>query len=440
MTGTATPDDAPIDDAARYPTLARARYAQAVVALIGLFCAMDITVVSLLIEPMKHDLHLTDVQIGLVHTTSFFAAYGLFAIPMGMIADRWPRARMLLAAMILWCGGLLLIALSHDLWLLSAAKALMGVALAMTYPAAMSLIADYFPPDRRAFATVSFGMGQDLGGGAGLLVGGIGYSALVAAVLADPLALGGVSPWRAVSFIFAALGVLLIPAVFALREPMRMERRSDARGSWRELWAYRAFLMPLFAGMMAMGGLVSGLRAWFAPALMRLYALQPGDFALWLSIVMFGAGLIGHLLSGKLVNMTRARGGHASAMRLAAGAAALCIPGSFVATAAGVPGFAALASLLMIASGIAVAVPVIVINFRVPNELRGLTMGLYIVLLSVAGMVGAPLVGYVSQVLGDEKMLGRAMALVGAPCALLATLAFLLATRSGGEVPSTGPQ
>jgi MFS family permease len=416
------------DEVASYPSLMQARVAQIVVAAIGLFAAIDITVVGLLIEPIKHELGLTDVQVGLVHTTSFFAAYGLFAIPMGMLADRRKRVRLILAAMLLWCGSLILVGLSHDLWLLALAKAIMGLALAVTYPAAMSLMADNFAPNRRAFATATFGIGQDLGAGAGLLIGGIGYSALVAMVAVNPHALGGIAPWRAVSLIFAAIGLLLIPGILAMREPSRMEMRSSGGGSFRELWNFRGFLIPLFVGMMALGGVVSGLRTWVAPALMRLYGLQPGDFAVWLSAVMLISGLGGHVLSSKLVNMARARGGDQTAMLLAALAAALCIPGSFLAMTAGIWGFAALMSVFMIASGVAVSIPVIVINFRIPNELRGLCMGLYIVLISLSGMIGAPLIGYASQRLGGDAMLGEAIALVGAPFALLAALSFWAAT------------
>ncbi|VWC51144.1 major facilitator transporter [Burkholderia lata] len=419
-----------------YPSLARARFAQIVVAAIGLFAAVDITVVGLLIEPMKHELGLTDVQVGLVHTTSFFAAYGLFAIPMGMLADRCRRVRLMLVAMVLWCAGLMLVGLSHDRWLLAAAKAVMGLALALTYPAAMSLMADNFAPDRRAFASATFGVGQDLGGGAGLLVGGIGYSALVGMVALNPHALGGISPWRAVSLIFAAFGLLLIPAILALREPARMEMRSTgSSGSFRALWNYRRFLIPLFVGMMALGGLVSGLRTWCAPALMRLYELQPGDFASWLSAVMLISGLAGHLLSSRLVNMARGRGGDQTAMLLAAIAAVLCIPGSFLATTSDTWGFAALMSLFMVASGVAVSIPVIVINFRIPNELRGLCMGLYVVLISLSGMIGAPLIGYANQRLGGDATLGEAMALVGGPFALLAALSFWVATWSWAAAP-----
>lgn len=419
--------------AAAYPALRQARFSQLMIGLIGLFVAMDVTVVGLLVEPMKHDLGLSDVQVGLVHTTSFFAAYGLLALPMGILADRTRRVRLLAIAMCLWCASLLLVGLSHDLWLLAGAKALMGAALAMTYPAGMSLMADNFAPERRAFPSVTFGMGQDLGGGAGLLIGGLGYSSLVAMVAANGDALAGIAPWRAVSLVFAGIGVLLIPPVMAMREPARMEVKAAGNGSFRELWAYRAFLLPLFAGMFALGGLVSGLRLWFAPALMRLYDLEPGDFAVWLSIVMLIGGFSGHMLSGKLVGLAGAQRGDAAAVRLAALAAIMCIPTSFLAMMPGTGGFGALAGIFMIASGIAISIPVIVINLRIPNELRGLCMGMYVVLISVSGMIGAPLIGYASQRLGGDAMLGGAIALVGAPFALIAAVSFWVAGTSRSD-------
>ena len=355
--------------------------------------------------------------------------WALVAIPMGILVDRSTRVRLLLAAVVLWCGSLFLIGLSHDVWLLALAKGIMGLALALTYPAAMSLMADYFPPAKRAFPSVTFGMGQDVGAGVGMLVGGVGFSALVALVASSPQALGGLSPWRAVSLIFAGCGVLLIPAVAMLREPPRMERQASGSGSLIALWHFRSLLIPILIGMMALGGLVSGLRTWFAPALMRLYKLQPGDFALWLSLIMLIGGFTGHALSSRLVTLAHAQGGDRKAMLLATVAAVICVPSCFLAMTSAVWGFAILMTVFAIASGIAVAIPVIILNVRLPNELRGLSMGLYVVLLSISGMMGAPLIGYVSQQLGGDQMLGQAMAVVGAPFAALAAISFVFATR-----------
>lgn len=414
-----------------YPGPGRARYAQLVLASIAVFTTMDMQIVGLLAEPMKHDLGLTDVQLGLAHATSFYAAYGLLATPMGMLVDRLVRVRMLVAAMILWCGGLALTGMSTDFCMLAAAKTILGVANAITYPAAMSLMADHFAPAKRAFATMSYPMGQTLGQVGALLVGGLGYSSLVGMVAANPDALHGLAPWRVVPLLFAMLGLFLLPLLFAMREPARMEMGERGRGSLRKLWAYRRFLLPLFAGMTFLAGASTGVQVWFAPALMRLYNLQPGDFAIGFSIQMLATSLISLAASSTLVNLARDRGGDRLLMLPAAIAATLCAPAAFMALTPNVIWFAAFSAVFAVAGGIAIAIPVIAISLRIPNELRGLTMGLYVVLISVTGAIGSPLVGFVSGILGGEMMLGHAMAAVGAPFALLAGLSFWIATRAG---------
>lgn len=412
-----------------YPSPGRARYAQGVLAALALFSAMDLYVVGLLIEPIKHDLGLTDVQLGIAHATTFYLAYGLLATPMGMLVDRLVRVRMLLAAVILWCGGLALTGFARDVTMLAAAKALLGVANAITYPAAMSLMADHFAPDKRALATMSYPMGQALGQVGALLIGGLGYSALVGIAAADGGALLGLAPWRVIPLLFAGFGLLLIPPLLGMREPQRMERGEEASGSFAKLWAYRRFLVPLFVGMACLSGMSTGIQTWFAPALMRLYRLQPGDFAVGFSIQMLVASLIALAASSALVNLARARGGDRLLLLPAAVAALFCAPASFMTMMPDVLWFAAFSGVFTIASGIAIAIPVIAISLRLPNELRGLTMGLYVVLISLTGAFGPPLVGLVSGALGGEMMLGQAMAAVGAPFAVLAGLSFWVATR-----------
>jgi MFS family permease len=417
-----------------YPSMARARYAQVVLAGLALFSAMDMQVLGLLIEPIKQELGLTDFQVGLTQATSFYAAYGLLAVPMGILTDRMVRVRLLIVAMLLWSCGLLATALSHSVWMLAGSKALMGVASAITYPAAMSLLADYFAPDRRAFATASYPIGQDLGQVGALLVGGLGYGALVAMVAADPNALGGLSPWRVVSLIFVGFGLLLIPLLLGMREPPRMEVRDAGKGSFSALWDYRAFLLPLFAGIMFLSLVASAVRVWALAALVRLYGLQPDDFAMSSSAIVLVAGIASLLLGSKLINVARASGDDRRMIMPAVVASILCAPASFVATMPNTIWFAVLATLFLLVSGIAIAVPVMAISFRIPNELRGLSMGLYVVLVAIAGMIGAPLVGALSTAMGGDMMLGWAMAAVGAPASLLTAFSLWFASRAPADI------
>nr|WP_316638947.1 MFS transporter [uncultured Roseateles sp.] len=415
--------------AGSYPSLSQARTAQIALAFVAMCSSMDAQVIGLLIEPIKQELRLSDAQIGLAYGTAYSGVVGLLAIPAGMLVDRVSRMRLVLLATLLNCGGLVLAGMSHSLWMLVLAKIMAGVHAALVYPAAMSLLADLFPPEKRAFGTLSYPIGQTLGSVCALLVGGLGYTALVTAVATNPNLLGGLSPWRMVSIAFALIGFLIIPVLVALREPTRMEVGTANQGSFRELLAYRRFLVPMFIGLMGISGAVSGVMTWVVPALMRLYKLQPGDFATASSAIVLGCSLLSLLVTGKLVNLCRAKGGHRALMLTAAAAAGLTIPCALMGKMASAPGFAVLCALFLIVSNIALALPIMAISFEIPNELRGLCMGAYLVLISVAAMVGTPLVGYVGGLLGGEQMIGDAMALTAAPFLALAAVSFWIASR-----------
>jgi len=402
---------------------------------VAFFTAMDIYVISLLVEPIKHELGLTDVEVGLANTSVLYAAYALFCIPMGMLVDRLNRVRMLVGAVALWCVGLTLTGLSGGLWLLVASKAVLGLANAITLPTSMSLLADYFAPDRRAMATSTYGVGQGIGQAGAILVGGMGFGALTKLVAADPGALFGLTPWRVVSLAFALAGVLLIPLLATIREPARMEVRQAGGGTFREIWAFRGFLLPLLGGTMFLSGMSTGVLSWIPPALTRLYGQQPGDFAGWFSAVSLVSSVAGILAGGKLVDRVHRRGGRGRVMRPAAIAALLCVPASFMAVMPNLIWFALCAMLFTIAYAVAISIPVIAINFRIPNELRGAVMGLYVVTVAVAGAAAAPLVAVAGKMLGGDAMLGEGMAVIGAPFALLAALCFWRTSRTDAEPP-----
>lgn len=412
-----------------YPPIRQARRAQILLVVVALFTAMDVYVISLLLEPIKHDLRLSDVEVGLANTSVLYAAYAAFCVPMGMLVDRTSRVAMLSAAMALWCLGLVLTGLSSSLWLLVCSKLLLGLANAITLPASMSLIGDYFSPDRRALATSTFGMGQTVGQSAAILIGGAGLGALEKASSGTHHLLLGMHPWRVLSLAFAAGGVVLIPLLMTLREPRRLEVRDAGGASFREVWQFRGFLAPLLGGTLCIAGAATAILSWMPTALTRLYGEAPADFAGWFSLISLLAGLVGMFAGAWLAETFQTRANGERILLPAFLAALLCAPGSFMATMPCVPAFALCAVLFIIAYAVAISIPVISINLRMPNELRGAAMGLYVVTVSVAGALASPLAALTGAWLGGDTMLGRGMALVGTGFSLLAALSFWIAAR-----------
>lgn len=417
---------ATVDTLGTYPDARRGWTATGILVAIGILAAMDQGVAGLLIDPMKRALHLTDVQIGLANATTFALAYGALATPMGMLADRRSRVWMLRGALVLWGIAMVLTAISPDLDVLVVSKVVLGLACAITYPAALSLIADYVPPRGRAFATGCYGTGTCVGQAGAILIGGLVYSAL-----GHHRSLAGIdlSPWRAIYLGFAALSLLVIPAAWTLREPFRNEVE-HARGSFAALWAHRRFLTPLLAGTLCLVGASSVVILWSAPALMRLYGETPGLFAGWFSAVTLGAGASGLLAGGALAELLRRRTGAGRIMTPAAFAAVLCAPGTLLALMPSVFWFAVAAAVFSLAYGVAATLAVVAINFRVPNELRGMAMGMSVVTMAAASALFPTLTAVVNRYLGGHGALGAAIAAVAAPCALLAALCFAACDRT----------
>lgn len=417
-----------------YPRLGEARFAQGVLMALALFTAMDIYVVSLLIEPIKHDLGLSDVEVGFANTTTLYAAYGLLCIPMGMAVDRMNRVRLLIAALLLWCGGLAVTGFSHDLSMLVVAKILLGAANAVTIPAAMSLFADYFAPDRRSMALSSYGMGQVLGQAAAILIGGLGFGALSALAASDPGALFGLAPWRVISLIFALGGLAILPFLLRMREPARQEVLRTQGGNLRELWAYRGVLLPLVVGSACLAGAATGVLAWVPPVLTRVYGQQPGDFAGWFGAVSLVSGLGGFFLAGKAATLIRRRSGRGKLAHPAALAALCCAPATLMAMMPTLPLFALCVMIFSISYAVVAAISLIVLSFSVPNELRGAAMGINVVAVSIAGAVAGPLVAFVG---GEGDGIGAALAWVGIPLSLVGALCFF--GVSGAQAADPAP-
>jgi MFS family permease len=418
--------------AASYPAPANARTAVAVLAALGFFVSTDLALTALLIEPMKQELALTDVQIGLLQGTAFGLAFGLCSIPLGRMIDRANRVRMLIAGLIVWMLAMAATGLANGIAALILSRIALGGVAALLIPAAASIIADLYPPERRSVATSLFGVGQAVGTGFGILTGGLAYDAL-----SRHGAIAGLTPWRLLYLGAAALGLVLLLALLILREPARQEKQEEARSGGqaaRELWSHRAFLAPLLGAMLFSAIAIQAAQTWAAPVLIRAYALTPGQFAGWLGPVMIAGGILGALAGGQLGELGRRKGGRAGVLLPAMIAALIGAPLALFALAPSTPVFAAMLALnLMFGSAIAI-IGIVAITLNIPNEIRGLAIGATVFTTAVFGVATGPAaIALVSGWLGGEAMLGGAIAAVAAPCSLLAALCFFLAMRGARE-------
>ncbi|MFY1672711.1 MFS transporter [Plantactinospora sp. WMMB334] len=180
-----------------------------VVLLLGAVLALntaDTGTVGAAAAQLEADLHISHAQLGLLATAS--AGVGaIAAIPMGLLADRVHRVRLLAATVAAWGVAMIASGISPDYRWLLASRLLLGAAVAASGPVVVSLTGDFIPPADRAAVLGWILTGEIAGAGLGLLAGG---------------ELAATYSWRYAFFLLAAASLALAVALARhLPEPAR---------------------------------------------------------------------------------------------------------------------------------------------------------------------------------------------------------------------------
>lgn len=171
------------------------------------FSYMDRQILAILQEDIIHDLHLSDAQMGILGGMAFAIFYAGLGLPVAWLADRSNRVRIIAAALAIWSVFTAAGGLAVNFWQLLLARIGVGVGEAGSSPPSHSIIADLYPPDKRASALSIYSLGVGLGASFGTIIGGT-----VATFWG----------WRAAMFVIGLPGVLLAILIWALvPEPKR---------------------------------------------------------------------------------------------------------------------------------------------------------------------------------------------------------------------------
>jgi predicted MFS family arabinose efflux permease len=257
----------------------------------------DRFVISTLIEPIKADLHISDSAVGFLTGASLAIFYVAAGLPLSVLADRINRRNLVAFSLGAWSLMTMVCGLTRSFWQLMAARVLVGVGEAGGTPPSQSLISDYFPWRRRAFALSIYAVGASLGS---MLGSSAGY-------------LSDLWGWRSAFFVLGLPGVLLACVLYAtVKEPVR--GRLDVRSShdhgpgFGDMLRFTAH-QPALRHALLGGALYStwafGLLWWIPSFLVRSHHMSLGDAGGAVSL-MHGVGgtavLLGTtLLMGKLI-------------------------------------------------------------------------------------------------------------------------------------------
>lgn len=377
-----------------------ARRWYALILLTGVFAvnSIDRNVMSVILEPLKHEFHVSDTAMGTLVGVAHTTAFALFVIPMGLLADRLNRVRLISGLVILWSALTSLGALATGYGSLFLMRVGVGAAEAGSPPASVALIADIFPPEERPTALSTYYFAAAIGTGVTFLFGGY---------IAHHFG------WRAVFLIAGIPGLLLgLLMLLTVREPRRFSAVQEplmAGSSAKRLFRSHAL------GWACVGGTLASLAqtstwAWMTSFLIRGHGFSLVNAAL---VAAASAGLgkgFGTLLSGPLTRRA-AHDEPGKLWRYPGGTLILSVPIAWWMVAATSGSAAAWLTIVlgMVLGGWSGPAAAIMIAGVEPRS-RGLATGAYQLTSNLIGGFGALVTGAISDWLGGGAAIAPAIA------------------------------
>ena len=142
-----------------YPPVRYAWYVVSLLTLTYTISFIDRQIMSLMIEPIRHDLAISDTQVSLLIGLAFAIFYTLLGVPIGRLADQHSRRGIIAAGIVVWCLMTAACGLARNYVQLFLTRVGVGVGEAALSPSALSMITDYFPKETRVSAIAVYNMG-----------------------------------------------------------------------------------------------------------------------------------------------------------------------------------------------------------------------------------------------------------------------------------------
>ncbi|MEM9742523.1 MAG: MFS transporter [Pseudomonadota bacterium] len=271
------------------------RYALGLLVVVYTFNFVDRQILSILLEPIKADLLLSDSQLGFLVGFAFALFYAVMGVPIALYADRSNRRNLIAISLAVWSAMTAFSGAAQNFWHLMLARIGVGIGEAGCSPPAHSLIADYYPANRRATALGIYSLGIPFGILFGFIVGGN---------------LNDMFGWRVAFLVVGIPGLLLALLVrLTLREPPRgmAEGKTDEADrpsvleTFQTMWRKRAFRhLAVGGGLAAFVGY--GVTSFFPSFLIRSYGMTTTEVGTWLGLILGIPGGIGIALGGYLAD------------------------------------------------------------------------------------------------------------------------------------------
>lgn len=282
------------EEKARSITPSYRSYALSLFLLVYVINFVDRQIFSILIEPIRLEIQLSDTQLGLLGGIAFAIFYTFAGIPIARWADVGVRKNIVALALVVWSVMTIFTSTAKGFGTLLIARIGVGIGEAGCSPPIHSLISDMYPEEERGTALSTYALGIPIGAAVGTLLGGW---------------IGEYFGWRMAFMVVGMPGIIVAAVVFfTVREPPRGHSEPDHVQVQKDLvplgetikflWSLKAFRHLSFAGAMhAFVGYGVGL---FIPAFfMRVHGFGLAETSTYLFFIGL-TGMIGTYLGGYL--------------------------------------------------------------------------------------------------------------------------------------------
>lgn len=404
-------------------SLRYAWYVVGVLMLAYISSFIDRQVLTLLVKPLKRDFQITDTQYGLLVGLSFALFYTFLGIPIGRMADRQNRKRIIVWGIVIWSVMTALCGVTHTYSQLFIARIGVGIGEAALSPAAYSLITDLFPRQKLGTALGIYNIGVYLGSGLSILLVALILKLInVEGTWSVPF-FGEIFPWQSVFFVVGLPGLLIvILMILTVQEPVRQNVVQKAV-SVSEVMAYfnthRTAILCLFVGIAFMAFGSYSVTSWTPALLERHYGLSASQAGLLLGSIVTIFSTSGVIVGGRYGD-TLTKKGHADAkmrvgfigMSVALGIAILLLL-AFMLDLASLQVFVVLLALACFFSSMPYGSATAAVQEMIPPSMRATFSALFLFVVNLIGLTGGPsMVGLLTdKVFGDESKVHLSLAI-----------------------------
>lgn len=396
---------------------------------------LDRQIVSLLVEPLKADLKISDVELSFLQGLAFVLFYTVCGLPIGWLVDRYSRKLVVILGLLTWSAASAASGFAESFNQLLLARFVVGAGEAALLPAAYSMISDAFPAHKLSRAMSVFSLGAIAGGALALSAGG-----QLAGVATD---MGGITlpglghfePWQMVFLVIGSLGLPAALLLLFLREPPRA-RSAPAKhnvaveSSSRHFVAHWRFYACHFTAFALLCMLMAASGAWQPAYIQRTFGWDIGEVGSVLGGLHLVGGIAGMLGSGALADWLQARGYADAHLRIYVFAMPTIVLAGLAAYASG-PLWVALGGIAVIsvmAPFIAVAASGLALG--TPAHRRGIASATFLFVYNIVGFGTGPTVAaWLASHMPTPGDLGAALTLMFIVVSPIAFALFLAGLR-----------